>query len=588
MKTLKTLIMICLGILGIACDRENIQDPSVEYITYNTGEGIIGAGGGEIRVSDPTSPLADFNIIIPQGALELETPIKLSLSPTSTNLPFDPEAVSIHLEPHGTIFNAPIKIIYSFGIDTDTTNLYAYYLDTDSSLIEQIACDIDPLTHTAAFHTLHFSDFAVSDKASNVRVSWNLYYIINEGPTEEKVVCNFWVEGKTEDSGWAFDFIPSNLSGSDFLVNDIDNDGNDIQVILTISLREYGLLWFGESIGTAKIELNRKDFMTYDDYNIEVYNSCNRSYVNVEPQSLNDKVGFYGGKYLCAFWPITLNQNKRYYPQVTWTVRIKNAGGKQYYKFSASKHERIRPSAMNHSDPDINKDGFMDAPTVTTTLSGDLISYWKLDETAGITVSDSYGSNNCTVQQGVTINQSGLIGKAASFVNTSGGLTTGKTASQLGISGNTSKSVSIWIKPNSSINGAYSCGIFNLGSAANQQQFGIKYYGSPAYWMFDSWYGAVRIGANDNKLADGKWHHIVVTYNSANHTLKTYLDGSLATTDPSRTLNTGNTMPLSIGIGSQGKYTGLIDEVGVWSRVLSDNEVQSLYNNGSGLQYPFN
>jgi hypothetical protein len=32
---------------------------------------------------------------------------------------------------------------------------------------------------------------------------------------------------------------------------------------------------------------------------------------------------------------------------------------------------------------------------------------------------------------------------------------------------------------------------------------------------------------------------------------------------------------------------GDIDEVGIWSRVLTSTEVTQLYNGGAGLQYPF-
>ena len=186
--------------------------------------------------------------------------------------------------------------------------------------------------------------------------------------------------------------------------------------------------------------------------------------------------------------------------------------------------------------------------TLTSTLNLGLISYWKIDETTGTVAYDAVSTNNCTVQTGVTINQSGLINKAALFVVTNNGLTTGKTASQLGIGGGASKSVSIWIKPDPSINLVNSGGIINLGTMANQQQFGIKIFG---YWMFDSWYGAVRIAPDGEKLADGNWHHIVVTYNSDGHKLRTYLDGDFVTEDASKTLNTTDQMGFSIGIGSQ-------------------------------------
>ncbi|MCX6246157.1 MAG: LamG domain-containing protein [Bacteroidetes bacterium] len=223
-----------------------------------------------------------------------------------------------------------------------------------------------------------------------------------------------------------------------------------------------------------------------------------------------------------------------------------------------------------------------------TGLTASLVGYWKIDETTGSISHDAYGSNDCTVETGVTINESGLINKAASFIETSGGLTTGKTASELGLGGDVSKSVSLWIKPDNSINGYNSPGIINLGTKHSQQQFGIKYYGGgPAYWMFDSFYGAVRIGPDDDKLDDGIWHHMVVTYTSSTHTIRTYLDGSLVTTDATYVISVGDDMGFSIGIGSQGTYTGLIDEVGLWGRALSDSEVQALYNGGDGLPFPF-
>jgi len=35
------------------------------------------------------------------------------------------------------------------------------------------------------------------------------------------------------------------------------------------------------------------------------------------------------------------------------------------------------------------------------------------------------------------------------------------------------------------------------------------------------------------------------------------------------------------------EWDGVIDELGIWDRVLSASEVTELYNSGSGFQYPF-
>jgi hypothetical protein len=38
---------------------------------------------------------------------------------------------------------------------------------------------------------------------------------------------------------------------------------------------------------------------------------------------------------------------------------------------------------------------------------------------------------------------------------------------------------------------------------------------------------------------------------------------------------------------NQAPFDGLIDEVGIWSRVLTAAEIAILYNGGSGITFPF-
>jgi hypothetical protein len=37
--------------------------------------------------------------------------------------------------------------------------------------------------------------------------------------------------------------------------------------------------------------------------------------------------------------------------------------------------------------------------------------------------------------------------------------------------------------------------------------------------------------------------------------------------------------------GGSSKYSGLMDEIGVWLRTLTTEEIKTLYNNGNGLPY---
>lgn len=86
---------------------------------------------------------------------------------------------------------------------------------------------------------------------------------------------------------------------------------------------------------------------------------------------------------------------------------------------------------------------------------------------------------------------------------------------------------------------------------------------------------------------DGKWHHVVVTWRSSDGGTKLYKDGVLVfsgTTAPNTLIPTGG----SLVIGSEQdsvagdfeaaqRYSGLLDEVAIYNRVLSEQEVLRRY-----------
>jgi hypothetical protein len=74
-------------------------------------------------------------------------------------------------------------------------------------------------------------------------------------------------------------------------------------------------------------------------------------------------------------------------------------------------------------------------------------------------------------------------------------------------------------------------------------------------------------------------------------TIKFYYNGaqSGATKTMTAITPTGGTANFVLGnfISNGAPYGGYIDEVGIWSKVLSDSEIVSLYNSGAGSQYPY-
>jgi len=85
------------------------------------------------------------------------------------------------------------------------------------------------------------------------------------------------------------------------------------------------------------------------------------------------------------------------------------------------------------------------------------------------------------------------------------------------------------------------------------------------------------------KYNDGQWHYSVLTYDNA--VLRLYIDGSLVASKATTAIpdNTG-TQPLRLGMNSQAldrAYVGYADEVRVWNRALTAQEVSDQFNLGT-------
>lgn len=99
--------------------------------------------------------------------------------------------------------------------------------------------------------------------------------------------------------------------------------------------------------------------------------------------------------------------------------------------------------------------------------------------------------------------------------------------------------------------------------------------------------------------SDTDWHHIVVTYNGNSNLdgVTMYIDGSAVTTslESSDTLPPGTDITTSTGLCFGGfinnttnnsriySFTGNMDEIAIWDKELSSDEVAAVWNSGSGV-----
>lgn len=236
-------------------------------------------------------------------------------------------------------------------------------------------------------------------------------------------------------------------------------------------------------------------------------------------------------------------------------------------------------SGNNNNGTAVGKSGF-----ATTSLNSNLISYYKLDEATAGTAIDASDANFLDPAGSTTVT-TGKIGGARNFNGSSATYLTCSDASCGGSarfdpSSSAGFSYSTWVYPTSYPNGNYH---FLFHKTQDNAFWGahINASGQVRAEMVNS------VCNNDSGFGWrpeavvplNVWSMVTVTQGTGNPTvLKIYINGSLKYTSPQAGYYCDLSGPLSLG----SQWAGKIDEAGVWKRTLSDAEVASLYNSGSG------
>ena len=78
---------------------------------------------------------------------------------------------------------------------------------------------------------------------------------------------------------------------------------------------------------------------------------------------------------------------------------------------------------------------------------------------------------------------------------------------------------------------------------------------------------------------DGQWHHIVAVYDGSQKQL--YVDGAVDAQEPYSSTVSTNNLKVRLGFNSEytvGQYDGLLDDIRVFNRGLSQAEVTQILN----------
>jgi hypothetical protein len=228
------------------------------------------------------------------------------------------------------------------------------------------------------------------------------------------------------------------------------------------------------------------------------------------------------------------------------------------------------------------------ASAQTLSLTTDLVAYWRLDETTGTRV-DSVGGNSLASANGVSYeldppDGNALIVSAASFAASSSQYLSTADSNDLSATGFTADSMTFTAWARLDDKSAYR---YIISKSATTEYY-IDY--NPSEDRFRFGWGDSYIFANSlGSPSINTWYFIVGWYDVDTDTINIAVnDGAPDSITPPGFNPSGNGDFLVGWQGNLGYYMdGLIDEAGVWRRVLTSEERTQLYNDGAGLSYPF-
>lgn len=206
------------------------------------------------------------------------------------------------------------------------------------------------------------------------------------------------------------------------------------------------------------------------------------------------------------------------------------------------------------------------------TLRTGLMGWWTMDgaDVNATQVLDKSGHYATGTITAVTMT-SGKIGQAGSWKAANSVVTLGSEFVGAG-----ARTGCAWIFPNG-------YGANNVGRILDNSKYTLGYTSTDAVWVILNGSGAVFSAAGSVKL--NKWTHVCAT-NDASGVVNFYVNGFASGLPNQSTASpVAGTLNLQIGnINSIQNFNGKIDDVRIYSRVLSAIEIKTLYNQGNGQQ----
>jgi hypothetical protein len=240
--------------------------------------------------------------------------------------------------------------------------------------------------------------------------------------------------------------------------------------------------------------------------------------------------------------------------------RMTAAGWKQKGRFKTNRYGIFSGKVRYVKTPEPKPAAPQTGPSYhDLVVSAAPMSYWPLDEHAGATASDLAKKNDGTYEGGVGLGVPGPVpgSTAAAFDGKTGRVRLGTVS---GV-----HSVELWVNTRTT---AASAAFSDRNAHSAFLSFGVL--GTMAF-SFDGY--PVYAG----QVADGQWHQLVYTYNTARSTGRVYVDGKLSQSAVFPRLEGGVEGNIGFDATLQSHFGGQIAQVAVYPYALSPEQIGSHY-----------
>jgi len=217
------------------------------------------------------------------------------------------------------------------------------------------------------------------------------------------------------------------------------------------------------------------------------------------------------------------------------------------------------------------------------------VGWWKLDEggSNGLTADSTSNANTGTLENlpTWTSGQGSNSPAAVLFNGTNQYISTALTNINY-----SSGTISWWMKPSSAYNSGSISKVLWSQNYGHNPYFGIELYTNGNF--YGGWISSggtdtrVVVAANTTLYPNGSWVFYTLTWSPSATTL--FVNGAQVGINNTAAANSnvGSNFLIGAGIdisngGNDGFFPGTMDDVRIYSRVLSGNEINTLYNNGA-------